>query len=315
MYGLISLGAVFVAVAAMVLATAAPAKPRHKPKHPDLIVKTLPLQGQPYALNGDVPSDKTTFEFLVDNNTNVPLGKKTRAKVELVHSVHGAFPLGHKEIQDLPAHQAEQVKATTPVLRGKAGAYRVRACADVGDHASESNERNNCAFFKLSDKHFYVANKHYRGSLAGMEDRSTQGGWLESWSAPTVDFGPAVYKGHGHFSYNLSGTVYYADSNSPGPGQCPVTGSGAGAVTGSLQLSFDFSDYFGLGSAAASYPIYKCGNNDDGDMGPTEPGAFDTTNYDDPAILPTLEFGNHIGGSTSNGPHETWNWSLDGADG
>jgi hypothetical protein len=293
----------------VVAAPAANAKPKPKPKHPDLAVKTLPVQGQPFVLNGESAAEKTTFEFAVVNRGDKPTGRKSLANVQLVHSLHGSFKLGYREIPPLNAHEGDQGKATTPVTRLSTGAYRVRACADVGDHIRESNENNNCEYFKTSGPHFYVTNNHYRGTVSGIQDQSAEGGWLESWTMPSADFGPANYVGGGNFTYSLSGSVYYTDSGGSG---CTVTGSGIGAATGELQLQLEADRYVGTGSAATSYPIFKCGNNDDGEMGPLEPGILQT--FGDDFEFPTLAFSNQIGGGASRGGNENWTWSLTGAD-
>jgi CARDB len=290
---------------------ASPATAKPKPKPPDLQVKTLPLSGQPFALNGEAADQKTTFEFVVVNRGDKPTAHKSLAKVSLVHSQHGSFKLGYRDIPPLNGHEGEQGKATTPVTHVSAGAYRVRACADAGNHIKESDENNNCDYFKTSEPHFYVVNNHYRGTVSGTQDRSAEGGWLEGWMMPSADFGPAEYIGKGNFDYALSGSVYYTDSGGSG---CTVTGSGVASAGGDLQLQFEADRYVGTGNAATSYPIFKCGNNDDGETGPLEHQILQT--FGDDFAFPTLAFGNQIGGGASLGGNgdENWTWSLTGAD-
>jgi hypothetical protein len=296
-----------VAILVLLVPAAATAKP--KPKLPDLVVKTIPISGQGYAVNGEAADAKTTFEFAVFNRGNAAADRKTVARLQLVHAIHGAFKFGYAAVPPVKEHEGQQVKATTPVTRQSAGAYRVRACADIPDHIRESNENNNCAYFATSDPHFYVVNSHYRGTVSGIQDRTAEGGWIESWTMPSADFGPVTYSGAGAFSYALSGSVNYTDSGGAG---CTVTGSGVAAATGELQLVFEGDRYFGSGSASTSYPIFKCGNNDDHEMGPLEPQILET--FGDDFVFPTLAFGNSIGGGASQNDNENWTWSLTGAD-
>jgi CARDB protein len=303
-----SIWTLIVAVA-LLLAPAADAKPKPKPKLPDLTVKASTVGGQPYAVIGEDPSAKTQFEFTVFNEGKKSTGRKTVARVQLVHSLHGSFKLGYRAIPELKPGHGDAGRATTPVLRAPAGAYRVRACADVPDQVRESNENNNCDFFKLPGPHYYVANDRYKGTVSGNQELTPSGGWYEYWQMPSADFGPAQYLGNGAFTYNLTGSVYYNDS---GGTACTVTGSGVGSTTGELQIQFEGNRYVGTGSTNTSYPIFKCGNNDDGDTGPKEPTVLETVGDD--FVFPTLQFGNHIEGTlTSSDGTETWNWTLDGA--
>jgi len=303
-----ALAGILTAAVAILLAPATEAKP--KPKLPDLTVKASTVDGQPYAVIGEDPSAKTQFDFTVFNKGDKSTGRKTVARVQVVHAVHGAFKLGYRQIPELKPGHGDAGRATTPILRAPAGAYRVRACADIPDHVRESNENNNCDFFKLPGPHYYVINDKYRGTVSGSQDLTSGGGWFEHWSMPSAEFGPAFYLGNGTFSYNLTGSVYYTDS---GGTSCPVTGSGVGSTTGELQIQYEGNRYVGTGSTSASYPIFKCGNNDDGDTGPKEPTVLETVGDD--FVFPALPFGNHIDGTlTSSDGTETWNWSLDGAE-
>jgi hypothetical protein len=296
-----------VVLLALLVPTAAVAKP--KPKLPDLVVKTLPLQGQPYAVNGEAADSKTTFEFAAFNRGNKATGHKTLARLQIVHPIRGPFKFGYAEIPPVKKDAGQQVKATTPVTRQAAGAYRVRACADIPNRIKESNENNNCSYFTTTEPHFYVVNSHYRGTVSGIQDRTSEGGWIESWNMPAADFGPATYLGGGTFSYALSGSVYYTDSGGNG---CTVTGSGVAAASGDLDLQFETGRYFGTGTGETSYPIFKCGNNDDGETGPVETRILET--FSDTLVFPALDFGNAIGGGVSEGDNESWTWSLTGAD-
>jgi hypothetical protein len=300
---------ILTAAVAILLAPAVEAKPRPKPKLPDLTVKTTPLEGQAYAVNGEAADRKTQFHLTVFNAGNKSTGRKTVVRVHLVHSIHGSYKLGYAEIPELKPKHGHAESVTTPITRAPAGAYKVRACVDLNQRIEESDEHNNCDNFKLNDIHYYVVNNSYTGRITGIEDQTSSGGWIESWDIkPQVTLGPVAAMGHGNFSYPLSGTVYYTDSG--GSNGCTVTGSGVSSVLGTMQIHFEDDTYIGFGTSGASYPIFSsCSSTPD--QGPVQPQVWDTEPSSEPQ---TLAFGNNIGGGVSDGVDTNWTWDLAGAD-
>lgn len=99
-----------VVAAAGLFAPTAVAKPK-----PDLVVKTIPLRGRPYVVNGETADENTRFEFAVVNRGDRP-AHKSLARVQLVHSRHGSFKLGYREI---PADQSGRQAVKSRLRTGR----------------------------------------------------------------------------------------------------------------------------------------------------------------------------------------------------
>jgi hypothetical protein len=294
-------------VAAMLAALASPALARHASKHPklpDLVPKTVRVNGKPYAFLGK------TEATAIDTTKNVGAvrARRTHTYVVLVHDGR-RWLLTDRLVPALGPGESHRGEGSSPHPVGAPiGAYTLEICGDAKNQVRESNEDNNCAPIRRPS-HFFVAAQTWFGSLSGT--KVSAGSQLETWRSTNarLDFDGA---GGGVFEYLFKGSVTWIDSGAVD--KCVQDGKGTKTYDhddsiGSLTVDYLNGTYSGNLNENVDGPFYEIQDSCGGQLpGPQQPDFWNPFPDGSPVALP---FGSRtLPGSPTRFGDTTWVWDL-----